>query len=471
MRALILAYDFPPFVSVGGLRPFSWLRYFRSLGLEPTVVTRQWEHRFGGALDYVAPSRSREVVVEETPYGRVVRSPYFPNLSNRLLLGFGADRLRIVRKALSAWSEVAQYHYDIGPKRQLYFAALRQLESHRADVIVATGDPFVLFRYAARLSARFRIPWVADYRDPWTNERRSGGRRLLMGWEKRLERSITSSASAISTVAQAFVLPEMQGHPGRPLHIVPNGFDPEAMARGAVVVQRGDRLTIGYAGSVCRWHPLESVLRSLAEYAIDGRTDFEMRFIGVNVQPLIESLIASRYPCLQKHVAFVPRLPNAAVAEALASANLFLVFNNYSYPGTKIYDYLALKRRILLCYTDEPEAQRLKAQYFNLDDDDGQQRPQVLEEILADTGAGVAIRDSHHLKEVLDHLFAEFASQGSIRCDSRGVERFSRQHAAELMAAALKDCVVGEGGRFARAHSPRHEDAAQDRQGRPSHHR
>jgi hypothetical protein len=42
-KVLILAYDFPPYVSVGGLRPHAWYNYLKEFGVEPIVVTRQWE--------------------------------------------------------------------------------------------------------------------------------------------------------------------------------------------------------------------------------------------------------------------------------------------------------------------------------------------------------------------------------------------------------------------------------------------
>jgi hypothetical protein len=41
-KLLILAYDFPPYVSVGGLRPYNWFKYLKEFGVEPIVVTRQW---------------------------------------------------------------------------------------------------------------------------------------------------------------------------------------------------------------------------------------------------------------------------------------------------------------------------------------------------------------------------------------------------------------------------------------------
>ena len=60
-RVLILAYDFPPYVSVGGLRPYAWYKYLRECGVYPVVITRQWANRYGNALDYIAAGESDEV--------------------------------------------------------------------------------------------------------------------------------------------------------------------------------------------------------------------------------------------------------------------------------------------------------------------------------------------------------------------------------------------------------------------------
>ena len=64
-KILILAYDFPPYVSVGGLRPYSWFLYLKEFGVEPIVITRQWSNFYGSHLDYIAPGVSDQVIEEQ----------------------------------------------------------------------------------------------------------------------------------------------------------------------------------------------------------------------------------------------------------------------------------------------------------------------------------------------------------------------------------------------------------------------
>jgi hypothetical protein len=199
-KVLILAYDFPPFVSVGGLRPYNWYKYFSEYGFYPIVVTRQWSNEHGNELDYVAPGYSTTIIVEESEEGTILRTPYRPNLSNRLLLKYGPNKFKLGRKLITGFFEVLQFHFNVGPKLELYKAAKHYLQNNRADVIIATGDPFVLFRYAANLSKEFDIPWVADYRDPWSQGLFARKRSILSILQRFNEKRFVSNASIITTV-------------------------------------------------------------------------------------------------------------------------------------------------------------------------------------------------------------------------------------------------------------------------------
>jgi len=438
MRALILAHDFPPFVSVGGLRPYSWYRYLREFDVEPVVITRQWANHYGDERDYIAPSATDVVVCEEAPHGTIVRTPYSPNLSNRLLLEHGPKGYRLLRKAITAWYEIGQFHALIGPKMPIYRAARDYLLSHRIDAIVATGEPFVLLRYAALLSEEFDIPWVADYRDPWSQDKRRAGQRLSRRWEASIERQVTASASVVTTVSVQFRDILAQIHTGKTFEVIPNGYDPEAMAGAAALDQGHERLTIAFVGSVYNWHPIESVLQVVDAF-LRSKPDaaFAMRMIGVSGWHPDDGELQEKFPSLAPHLTFTPAIPNNEIAVELANANVFLMFNNYGYPGTKVYDYLALKRQILLCYSDDAEATRLKRRYYNLELHPGTPED-VLETMLRDSSAGVTVKDSAHLGEVLTNLYREFERSGAIACSSVGTEQYSRRAQAGRLAEVLK---------------------------------
>jgi glycosyltransferase involved in cell wall biosynthesis len=437
VRALILAYDFPPLVSVGGLRPYSWYRYLKQFGVEPIVVTRQWSSRHGGALDYVAPSEEKEVVVEASQFGTILRTPYEPNLGNRLLLR-SRTRFRWIRRAITAWYEVGQYILPMGPRRQLFVAARSYLRQHGADVIVATGDPFVLFKYASQLSKEFGIPWIADYRDPWTHDPGRLSWRVSRMWNATLEAKCTASASAITTASELFSSLITTLIKGKAVHVVPNGYDPDAVSRARGIEQGSAKLTIAYVGTIYDGHPVESLLSACNQFLVrtpDAR--FEVRFVGINRQDEVETTLGSRCSALRPFVTFFRKAPNADIIESLATANAFVLFNEGANPGTKIYEYLALRRRILLCFSDDTGTRKRQREFYNLDET-GMRNLRVQEEMIRRTQSGVIIRDEEHLVDTLSDLYREFLENGQIACNSVGTEAYSRESHARRMAEIMR---------------------------------
>ena len=108
-KVLIIAYDFPPYTSAGGFRPYSWFKYMYEFEIYPVVVTRQWANKYGNHLDYIAPSDSSQAVIEETDQGIRINAPYFPSFSNNLLLKHGNTKHKLLRKITSTYIEILQF--------------------------------------------------------------------------------------------------------------------------------------------------------------------------------------------------------------------------------------------------------------------------------------------------------------------------------------------------------------------------
>ncbi len=427
-KVLILAYDYPPLVSVGGLRPYSWFKYMSEYGVFPIVITRQWGNKYGNHLDYIAPGDSSENVVETSEKGIIFRTPYSPNFPNRLLIKHGDSKYKFLRKGISAFYEFAQFSFLIGPKLNIYLAAEEYLSANKVDAIIATGEPYVLFEYAARLGKKYSIPWIADYRDPWTQD----NDRKLKGFPKTLdahyEKKILSSVSTITTVSDFFRQQIKSLIPDKPIYIVSNGYDPEAIEKVKDVRQSKEKLNIALGGTIYKWHPVESFLRVSSEFvnSFSRIPDFIINFYGINTGEEIKQLIDTKYQNLKSVVKIHPKIPNEQFLERLAANNIFLLFNYYSYVGTKIYDYLALKRQIILCYDDDEGANELREKYYNMEEKE-LENEQMQKEVINKTNSGVVVKDADHLKKVLNDFYSEFKANGFIACDSIDTEQYSRK--------------------------------------------
>ena len=47
--------------------------------------------------------------------------------------------------------------------------AKEAIEKYKIDIIVSTGPPHTTHLIAMKVKKKYKIPWLADFRDPWTN--------------------------------------------------------------------------------------------------------------------------------------------------------------------------------------------------------------------------------------------------------------------------------------------------------------
>ncbi len=437
-KILILAYDFPPYISVGALRPNAWFKYFHEFGFHPIVVTRQWDNKYGDFRDYIAPSNSNKTIIEEHTTGTIIRAPYFPNWSNRLILNKGDKKWKLARKAYSAVVEYGQYVFPLGPKRSIYFSAKEYLKENKVDVILATGDPFVLFHYANELSKEFNVPWMADYRDPWalnSDEKKFWLEKKIQGF---LEKKTVSKACCISVVSEfvKFKIEQIVQPKEQSFLIIPNGYDDDAINKVKNIPQSRSELTISLVGSLYNWHPYEHFLETCAKFIEDTNQKIKFKFYGTNRKTELEHITQNKFPILKNHVEIIGKMPNDQLLKELAKDNVMLLFNYYSYMGTKIFDYLGINRKILLCFTEDKEAQKLKSAYYKVNENDNFSRT-LQADLIEETNSGICVKDASELYIILEELCQEFSVSNEIKCSTTNSDNHSRKNYVKLLAYFL----------------------------------
>jgi len=434
-KVLIIAYDFPPYVSVGGLRPYSWYKYMKEFGVEPIVVTRQWSNKHGNALDYISASESKETLIEQTEYGTIIRAPYFPSISNRILLKYGEQKFTFFRRALTAWDEFRQFITISGPKKHLFHAANDYLKHNKVDAIIATGDPFITFYFAKKLGAKYNVPWIADYRDPWSQNLKIPNNFKL--FIKIVEKNVVSTATSITTVSQFLKKKITQNLKHKIFHILPNGYDQSLTEIVENLPQKSDKLTIAFAGTIYQWHPWKSFLSVCSHLIEHHNIHVHLQFYGLNNPIEFNNYILTLPIKTQNSISITPKLQNKELLQQLAQCNLMLLFNDYSILGTKIYDYLGIKRKIILCYKNDTQALQLKNKYYNIEEVEGVSKT-LQEDLIKETNAGIVVENEEHLKQVLVEISDELKQNGYIESQSTGVEAYSRKIQAKHLADIIK---------------------------------
>ena len=225
----------------------------------------------------------------------------------------------------------------------------RLITTWRPDVIYASAMPFTSLIVASRLSRRFKIPWIAEFRDLWV-----GGpyydyppwRRWL---EAPLERAVIRGADGLVTVSDPLA-DTLRKKFGKPTATILNGYDSEDIpAVSTTYPPDRERLNIVYTGMVYpgRRDP-SSLFEAIARLGEEGKR-VRVRFFG-RMLPGVEEL-AKKYgvqECVELHgpVSHRQSLRHQIEADLL----LLLLWNDPREHGVytgKLFEYLGARRPII----------------------------------------------------------------------------------------------------------------------------
>ena len=370
-NALILAYDFPPYNSIGGQRPNAWLKYFNEFGIYPIVVTRHWDLPINKPEDCYLPSVNRSIEIEKRDSGTVIRVPFNPNVRDKLIFKTGT-LANLARKVLSFAQLISEHrlaHFD--NKRTLYEGAREYLQKNKVDVIIATGEPFILFTYANKLSTEFGIPWIGDYRDGWStnyNLNTAGFGGKFQQWVmKRTEEKVIAKSTLLTTAAPIFSQ-EMAGLSNRKVEDVPviyNGYFEEKFS-GLENVPLKQKFSIAHAGTLYSFQRVETFLSGLNLFLKQNPSaEVDITFYGLNFYPAQIQRITDAAGSVD--VKFTDKLPHDEMLMELASSHvqLLLATPEKHQIYAKVFDYIATGRPILMVENDNGPLEAILKKHQN----------------------------------------------------------------------------------------------------------
>jgi hypothetical protein len=229
-------------------------------------------------------------------------------------------------------------------------AGKKLLSSWKPDLIYCSGMPFSGFIISRRLSQIYQIPWVAEYRDLWSQNSSYD----YLPWRRKLDRLIEMPTvrSANALVAVTPTLAEKLGRLfSQPIEVIYNGFDPQDYSGLAGVEQRQDNLLkIVYTGTIYRGYqdirPLFQALSMLGDQKKDIEVIVYSRYFNDLVQMALQIGVSG---CL-KTPGVIP-YRDCLQSQRQADILLYLGWNDPIEKGVfagKLFEYLGARRPILV---------------------------------------------------------------------------------------------------------------------------
>jgi glycosyltransferase involved in cell wall biosynthesis len=357
-RVLVVTYYFPPAGGPGVQRTLKTVRYLRDAGYEPVVLTVE-----AGAFPSQDASLARDV-----PEGvEVLRTPApDPFTVYGRLTGKGADAVPTgavsdagLLSKLALWvranvflpdARVGWVPFAKHAGRKVLGGAERAKEPFAA--VVTSGPPHSVHLVGRRLQ-RTGVPWVADFRDPWTEINfygdlpMSGAARAIDRW---LERRVLKGADAVTTVSPTWarLLEEQGGLPDGTVHVVHNGVDEADLGAAEGVAVRDDAFALAHVGSFYATRNPEAVWAAVRHLREGGEAErLVIRLVGRVDASVRRGAEAAGVP-----VEVVPYVPHDEAVREQARAGLLLLSiepfaADRGMITGKLYEYLASGRPVL----------------------------------------------------------------------------------------------------------------------------
>jgi glycosyltransferase involved in cell wall biosynthesis len=368
-RVLLVTAHFPPNRRAGTHRLLRFARNLDALGWRVSVLTLEPDaYRDGVPLDEqllkeVPPSvqvtrtsvpgrrGSSPSAVATRPDGSVPAAPRAAPPPRRR--GLSASVRRFWQELTSTPDQELPWWLSAVP------AGTAIARERQIDVLVSSAPPFTTHLIAAEIARRTGLPWVADFRDPWSRapwgvEWRNKG---WTGWVHRRLEGLTIRRATRVILNTRPMLDDFVAHYPRLVKkfvAIPNGFDSDALERGVRSATRTappHTLVLCHTGSLYQARDPRPLLRALAVVLQDGQVPgdaYRLQLVGGAGGSFDTAGEVARLG-LTHAVEFVPPVSHGESLGYLRAADVLLVVQ----PDTavqvpvKLYEYLWARKPIL----------------------------------------------------------------------------------------------------------------------------
>jgi len=336
-KVLIITFHYPPAPAATPSPICEWVKYLPEFGWKPFVLTASGP--FSAQLN-ACQTNSIYRIPHHQSFKKLVRfrSRFSHNSLPFKLLNFLLINFLLYPDDKRGWLKSAFYHGQ------------SLIKDKNIDLIISSGAPWTDFLVANRLSKKMGVPWIAHYRDPWTQ---STSQRVRLKWifqtaiSRMLEKNIIGSALFCLHASDLWAI-QLRQMSGKDVYWIPNGYDSNLFRNSSQFLPSRNVFTLSYVGSLHFPQKLDSFLEGFERFITTENLHSDsckLNFIGTSDLPLIRK----KYHSLIPFIGIRPYMEKQAAIKHMLQSHILLLFSNNDdgwYPA-KLYDYLASNRVIM----------------------------------------------------------------------------------------------------------------------------
>ncbi|MFA5782188.1 MAG: glycosyltransferase family 4 protein [Bacteroidales bacterium] len=425
-KVLIITYYWPPSGGAGVQRWLKFVKYLREFNWEPVIYTPENPEN---------PEEDNSLLKDVPDNITILKTPIWEpynfykrfighKKTQKISAGFLSENKKPkLPEKIAVWIRGNLFIPDA--RRFWINNSVKYLSDYLAknkiNVIISTGPPHSMHLIALKLKKKLNIPWLADFRDPWTNIDFYKDLKLTNRADKKhrkLEQKVLSNADKVIVISKTMA-EDMKRLHNRHYDVITNGYDTEDLQ--TTTLKMDNKFSLAHIGTMPKTRNPEllwKVLNKLVNEDSQFVSDLEIKLVGKVDYSVVESLKQYNLSDFYNKINYLPH--DEVIRIQQQSQVLLLLINNT--PNAKMiltgkfFEYLAARRPILCIGPTDGDAAK----------------------ILFETKAGYIsdFDDEETLKKNIIILYSEYKA-GILQSHNKGIERFSRKNLTKELAGLM----------------------------------
>ena len=425
-RALIITYYWPPAGGPGVQRWLNFVKYFREFEIEPIVYIPDNPH-----YPLVDNSFNQEVPKDIEILRHPVNEPYkfakllSKNKTKQISSGIISEKEpSFIEKVLL----FIRGNFFIPDARVRWVNPSvsflkKYISNNKIDIVVTTGPPHSLHLIGQKLQKQLDLPWLADFRDPWTTIHYHKSLRLTKASErkhKKLEASVLNNASVV-TVTSSTTKKEFQEITKQPIEVITNGYE----SKEEISASLDKKFSLVHIGSllsernpIVLWEVLSELISENKNFA----NDFQLKLAGTISDSVVESIKSYG---LEPNLDLLGYISHSEALQMQHNAQVLLLLEidreetRAIIPG-KLFEYFAAQRPIVALGPKGSD----------------------IEGLITETNSGAFFNYSEQkdLKAKITQLYSRF-KEGRLDVNSKNISKYSRKNLTKKMAETIQRTI------------------------------
>ena len=317
-NVLVISYYWPPAGGPGSLRVLKFAKYLPQFGWKPVILSVK-----NGEFPYTDNSLEADIKDDCPVFYSSTIEPFtlYKKLTGKdststLPVGQLTQKPDKIQHKLFNWLRTNIFIPDarMGWILPGYLRAKKIIRQQKIQAMISSSPPHSLQLMAYLINKKFNLPWIADFRDPWTEIQYyqiSKRNKLSQSFDLCLEKKILRNANHITTVSssigQTFSQKLNLSCPESKISIIPNGWDPDEFKHDSK--PDSSKFIILHTGNLnATQNPtvLWKSLQHLLEFHPTFKKDLILKFVGRVHENIRKTITHSNLDAYTEYPNFIP---------------------------------------------------------------------------------------------------------------------------------------------------------------------